>query len=168
MSSLDLFPQLWLNGDMDKRLLAAILGEAGRLVTNLLMTYGIRRPPPPSLTQELSPATLTNDEVIEYQKRELTKELLLLESHLEQGCKINNKACDCCAKHPIKIEGLALETSSMTSDKTFQELADWARSIGPITTEEASASGKYDEEYPKLAMQARSFRKAIMPKGGEE
>jgi hypothetical protein len=51
----------------------------------------------------------------------------------------------------------------MSPDPVFRDLAEWTRSIAPITTEAAAASGKYDEQYPKLAIEARNFRKAIMP-----
>lgn len=145
-------------------MLATIIQTGGKLITDFLQTYGIRRPNPVSLEVSASPTSLSTEETINYQKRELAKELLLLETHLEQGCKINGRPCDCCSKHPIKIEGLAQETSGMTPEPVFKQLADWASSIAPVTGEVASASGKYDKEYPQLAMKAREFRKAIMPK----
>lgn len=67
-----------------------------------------------------------------------------------------------CTKHPIKLEGLAQETAGMSPDPVFRELSNWVDRISPMTTEEASASGKYDTEYPRLAMEARDFRKHIM------
>ena len=107
-------------------------------------------------------AGLTTDETLHYQKREISKELLLLEKHLQQGCKIDSKPCDCCEKHPIAVEGLAQEALGMTSDSVFSDLVQWVREIEGKTTEAASASGKYDKEYPRLAVKARDFRKAIM------
>lgn len=89
-------------------------------------------------------------------------ELTLLEGHLTEGCRINSKPCDCCEKHPIRLEGLAQETAGMVSDPVYRELAQWAQDISPITTEAAAGSGKYKDEYPKLALRARDFRKAIM------
>lgn len=53
----------------------------------------------------------------------------------------------------------------MSADPVFRDLADWTRRIAPLTTEDAAASGKYDDQYPKLAIKAREFRKAIMPAG---
>ncbi len=111
---------------------------------------------------------LTTDQTVQYQRRELAKELILLEGHLQQGCKIGGQACDCCEKHPLKIEGLAQETAGMSTDPVYGELAGWIRQIAPMTSEEASASGNYDNEYPRLAMKAREFRKAIMPAEKEE
>jgi hypothetical protein len=148
---------------MDTQVLATIIQEGGKLVTGFLQTYGIhRRNPSPAVEPEQTSIHLSTDEVVAYQKRELVKDLLLLESHLEQGCKINGKPCDCCAKHPLKIEGLALEASGMSKDPVFSKLAAWAQTISPMTGEAASASGEYDNEYPKLAMEAREFRKAMM------
>lgn len=154
-------------------MLATFIQEGGRVISGLLQTYGIRRPSPAlsepknkELEQESGRVTI--DETIQYQKRQIIKELTLLEGHLQEGCKINRKACDCCEKHPIKIEGLAQETAGMTPEPVFKELAEWARSIAPITSEAAAASGKYNDEYPKLAIRAREFRKAIMPIGNHE
>lgn len=149
--------------------MATLIQAGGKLITGLLQTYGIRRPAP-TISEEEAQSSITTEQTINYQKRELVKELLLLEGHLEQGCKIDGRACDCCAKHPIKIEGLALETSGMSKDPIFTKLAAWAQSISPMTGETASASGEYDKLYPQLAMEAREFRKAVMPeevKGGQ-
>jgi len=68
-----------------------------------------------------------------------------------------------CEKHPIKIEGLAQEAAGMTPEPVFRKLAKWTQEISPITTEAAAASGKYAEKYPELAIEARTFRKALMP-----
>ncbi len=116
----------------------------------------------PAATTKPAPNRVTTPETIEYQKRELGKELMLLEKHLQQKCKINGKACDCCEKHPIVIEGLAQETLGMTGDKLYEDVIDWARKITPITTEEASRSGEYDNIYPGLAVEGRNIRKRIM------
>lgn len=105
---------------------------------------------------------VTDEETIAYQKRELSKEILLLEKHLQQKCKILNKACDCCSKHLLPIEGLAQEALGMTGDSLYSEVQSWVRSITPVTTTEASASGHYDEQYPQLAVEARALRKRIM------
>ena len=108
-----------------------------------------------------APGVSTKDTVA-YQNRELVKEMLLLEAHLQQGCKIGGVACDCCSKHPITIEALAHETSGMTGRPVYTKVAEWARKVGPITTSEASASGTYDEEYPKVAVELRGIRKELM------
>ena len=151
---------------MDKQILAAIFQEGGRVISGFLQTYGVRRPSiaiTESKGKEPGQASrVSTDETIQYQRREIVKELTLLESHLQEGCKINSKPCDCCEKHPIKLEGLAQETAGMTPEPVFRDLAKWARSIAPITSRAAAGSGKHDEEYPRLAIDARNFRKAIM------
>jgi hypothetical protein len=113
---------------------------------------------------------VSTKDTIAYQNRELVKEMLLLEAHLQQGCKIGGVACDCCSKHPITIEALAHETSGMTGRPVYTKVAEWASKVGPITTPEASASGAYDEEYPKVAVELRGIRKELMTEmiGGKE
>lgn len=105
---------------------------------------------------------VTTEETIAYQRRELGKELVLLEKHLQQKCKIAGKPCDCCEKHPLIIEALAQETLGMTADPLFDETAQWAQRASPLTTEAASASGQYDDRYAQLAVEARRLRKRIM------
>jgi hypothetical protein len=105
---------------------------------------------------------VSNAETIEYQKRELGKELVLLERHLLQQCKINGKGCGCCQKHPIALQGLAEETLGMTGEPVYAALRDWTREIAPKTTAEASQSGRFDREYVAMAMKARGFRKKIL------
>ncbi len=72
------------------------------------------------------------------------------------------KACDCCEKHPITIEALVQETLGMTDDPVLNEIAQWTKTIAPVTTEEASASGKHDHQYPGMAVKARDLRKRLM------
>lgn len=112
--------------------------------------------------EQPNPSRVTTLETIQYQKRELGKEIMLLEKHLQQKCKIGGKACDCCEKHPIVIEGLAQETLGMTGDKLYESVIAWARKITPKTTEEASRSGEFDNAYPGMAVEARNIRKRIM------
>jgi hypothetical protein len=152
---------------MNTQVLATIVEAGGRLISSLLQTQThaspLEKEKVPSFVQEDS-KRVTTEETVKYQRRELAKELTLLEGHLLQSCKISGKPCDCCEKHPIKIEGLALETAGMSSDPVYKELAQWAQDISSITTEAAASSGKYEQEYPKLAIQARNFRKAVMDK----
>ena len=86
---------------MRREALAAIVQEGGRLLTGLLQLY-VKRPPPRSpLTEpeekseqksEQKSNRVTTDETIEHQKRAIAKELLLLEGHLQESCKIAGKA----------------------------------------------------------------------------
>jgi len=150
---------------------ADLIQEGSKLVSRLMQVYATRR-----VTMEPVAIETKKDEAVErttprvsteqtvlYQRKEIAKELILLEGHLQQGCKIGGQACDCCEKHPLKIEGLAQETLGMSPDPIYRELADWTHQIAPMTSENAAASGQYDTEYPGLAMKAREFRKAIMP-----
>lgn len=105
---------------------------------------------------------VSTKETINYQKREISKELLLLEKHLQQHCKINGTACDCCQKHPMSIEALSQEASGITGEPVYDEVAEWAKKIAPITTAEASASGKYEDDYSQMAVEARNLRKRVM------
>ena len=109
---------------------------------------------------------VTTGETIAYQKRELGKEILLLEKHLQQKCKIGGVACDCCEKHPIVIEALAQESLGMSTNPVFNDIIVWIRGIAPMTTEAASQSGDYDDKYPEMAVAARIMRKSLM--GTEE
>jgi hypothetical protein len=119
-----------------------------------------------TVVEAQAPSKVTTEETIAYQKREIGKELLLLEKHLQQRCKIAGKACDCCEKHPLAIEALAQEALGMTGAELYNELVSWARGIMPITTEAASASGEFNERYPQLSVEARALRKRLM--GTEE
>ena len=105
---------------------------------------------------------VSTEETIAYQRREIGKELLLLEKHFQQQCKIGGKACDCCKKHPMAIEALSQEALGLSGEEVFNEIANWAKEIAPITSEEASASGLYDDKYPEMAVAARGLRKRIM------
>ncbi len=107
---------------------------------------------------------VTTEETIAYQKRELGKELLLLEKHLEQGCRIPpivGEPCDCCSpKHTITIEALALETYGLTGDIFYQEIAKWAKEVEGKTTVSEINSGQHN--YGIDAVQSRNYRKKLL------
>lgn len=104
---------------------------------------------------------VTTEATIEHQHKEMRKHMLLLEGHLQQGCKIGGVACDCCEKHPIIILGLAEEAIGMVNNPLYNQIMTWCSRISPITTEEASASGKYDQQYPTMAIELRELRKSL-------
>jgi len=110
---------------------------------------------------------ISSAELTKHQNHELVKEMILLEAHLLQQCKIGGKACDCCQKHPIALEGLARETLGITGKPLYSEIADWAKQISPMTTPEASASGKFDDQYSRLAVNLRELRKRVMVEATE-
>jgi hypothetical protein len=93
----------------------------------------------PTSGSEIMSGQVTNKEVEAYQRREIGKNLLLLQNHFQQGCKIPDKdgvprGCDCCVRHPMEIEALAQETIAIVPDnKVFVELADWVRKVEPIS-----------------------------------
>lgn len=101
-------------------------------------------------------------ELIDHQKRELAKSLTLLEAHLRQGGIIAGKPCDCINKHSMEVEALADETSSITGELFYTDLANWAKGQSHKGTPEAVSSGKYKVEYLDLAGEARAWRKKIM------
>lgn len=108
---------------------------------------------------------VTTEATIEHQHKEMRKHMLLLEGHLQQGCKIGGIACDCCQKHPIIILGLAEEAIGMVNNPVYKQIMDWCVKVTPITTEKASASGKYDGVYPDLASELRNLRKSLPDAG---
>jgi hypothetical protein len=152
---------------MERQTVATLIREGSKLLSHFLQSFAGQRAVPSVPSEPIEPKQEskgpTTDETIRYQKKEIVKQLVLLEGHLQQSCKIEGKACDCCTKHPITIEGLAEEAAGMAPDPIFREIAAWAKSIGSITTQEASASGEYDGKYPELAIKAREYRKALMP-----
>jgi hypothetical protein len=120
-------------------------------------------PPAPQPAEVSTPVpTVSHGELVAYQNHELVKEMVLLEAHLLQGCKIAGKPCDCCQKHPIAVEGLAREGLQFTGKSLYSEIAGFAQTMEPITTPEASGSGKFDAQYPQMAAKLRELRKRVM------
>lgn len=107
---------------------------------------------------------LSTEETVEYQNREIAKNLLVLERHYAQRLRIKGVPCDCgSSRHLLAIESLAEETISMVDNPdVYYRLIDWVKEVGPKSTDEAAKSGKYDNEYPVFARQARDFRKEII------
>ena len=112
---------------------------------------------------------LTSEETIDYQKREITKELWQLEKHLAQGCRIPDKTgkripCDCCEKGSW-IAGLAYESIPIAeragqTSGIFEKIAQWSEDLAPVVTVAAVESGQYD--YKKLSGEASALRKELM------
>jgi len=152
--------------------------EAARLRQEYMTRYGVVRQ---SYTQECEEcealkdlrttggSKLTSEETIDYQKREIAKELWQLEKHLAQGCRIPDKSgkripCDCCEKGSW-IAGLAYESIPIAeragqTSGIFEKLASWADALEPMVTVAAVESGQYD--YKKLSGQASALRKELM------
>jgi hypothetical protein len=153
---------------MDDKTMALIAEGSGELLSFLLKNRNdsrYRGKPQVStvtVTRIPQPKGVSTEETIAYQKREVSKELLLLEKHLQQGCKIGGRACDCCEKHPIAIEALSQEALGMTGDTVFNDIVEFTKRISPMTSADAATSGQYAETYPKMAMEARELRKRVM------
>lgn len=109
-------------------------------------------------------STVTLEDTIDYQKKEIAKLLLLMERHYAQGLRIKGRVCDCGGqKHLLDIEALAQETIPMVREGgIYQELVDWVNKVGPETTVEAVSTGLYDKDYPIFSGEARDFRKELL------
>lgn len=112
---------------------------------------------PPAPAAEKS--KVTTAETIEYQKRELKKELTALEIHLQQGGKIMDKPCDCIEKHALTVEKLSQETFGITGDNTFREMSEWAKKLGELATAKNIEDGKVD--FGAALLTSRGFRKLL-------
>lgn len=120
-------------------------------------------------TSPSSPGTLTNDDIIAYQNREIGRELWQLEKHLSQGCRIPDSTgkpipCDCCQKGSF-IAGLAYESIPIAergghSGEVYEKIARWAEEVEPLVTPESVESGQHD--YKKLSAEASMLRKELM------
>lgn len=132
-----------------------------------LAASGVLPTMPPGPSSLIAPRRkgVTDEQTIKYQYKSVRSELMLLQKHLREGCAIEGVACDCCEKHPEQLEALAMESYGMTAAPVFADVANWARKIQPITTQEASESGQYAEVYPQLALEARQLIKVLMGSG---
>ncbi len=170
---------------MDNQVMAILISTGSKLVSELIRTRPITIQqkvatqkvtlgPLPTATckncplggevveGEIIKKGVSTAETIQYQKEQLVKQITLMELHLAQGCKIHNRACDCCEKHPEVIEALAEETYGMTGDPVYQDIIKWSAELKPRTTASASESGKFDSEYADYAQKGRLLRKQLM------
>jgi len=114
-------------------------------------------------------SSLTSEETLAYQNREIAKELWALEKHLSQGCRIPNKdgvqvPCDCCEKGSF-IAGLAQEAIPISErsgqpSAVYEKIAGWCEGLDPMVAVEAVESGQWD--YKKLSGEASALRKELM------
>lgn len=115
--------------------------------------------PNPSVTSGVS-----TKETVDYQNREIGKNLLMLQRHCVQKFRIAGRACDCGqSKHLLELEALAEETAGMVDNPDiYYRILDWVRRLGPISTVEDVSSGKYDDVYPAFGTEARDMRKELL------
>ena len=106
----------------------------------------------------------TTEEIVAYHNKKLGKNLIALEGHYADRMRIFGKPCDCgSSKHLLFVEQFSEETIPMVDNPSiYEEMIKWVREVEPKSTDAAAKSGKYDDEYPALARQARDFRKRIL------
>ncbi len=121
---------------------------------------------PPVSTQSYEVPT-EEETVIELKKR-LGKEIAKAENDLTNKLKIPKSdgtlvACSCLSnKHNVVIEGLSEELiPKEPNNALYREIMDWFKVHEPNMTVQASASGKYDEEYIKYAGKLGEFRRRL-------
>ncbi len=110
------------------------------------------------------PDSVSTEETVTYQNREIAKNLIVLEKHYAQKLTIAGKKCDCGAgRHLLAIESLAEETISMVDNPDiYYRLLNWVKEVSPKSTDLSAKSGQYDNEYPAFSRQARDFRKELI------
>ena len=109
-------------------------------------------------------STVSTKETVDYQNREIGKNLLTLQRHCVQKFRINGRACDCGqSKHLLELEALAEETIGMVENPDiYYRILDWIRRLGPLSTVENVNSKKYDDIYPTFGTEARDLRKELL------
>ena len=128
---------------------------------------------PPRVSQETplempKVSAVTTEQTLAYQNREIVKTLLVLETHLGQGCRIMGEVCDCCVKHPLELEKLAEEGMTMSNVPVYEELYQFARKLDPMVQVDVLESGQVTEEdLLPLVLEARGYRKRVMELRGE-
>lgn len=106
----------------------------------------------------------TNEETAQALKRRLAKELYRAELDLSNKLRIAGKPCDCLeTKHTLGMEAVAEELIPYEPDNSvYNEIIDWIKQNQPKVTIKAIISGIYDDEYPRMALKFKGFRKQVM------
>lgn len=112
---------------------------------------------PAPAKEQISPEAM-----LEYQKRQVYGQTLLLQGHAANGSRIDGKACDCLLKHAIIVAALAEETQPMEpGNPLWPEIRNFANGIIPKAQVSDVVNGTYTSEYPGMAATARDLRKRI-------
>ncbi|MBA7466239.1 hypothetical protein ES707_01416 [subsurface metagenome] len=137
-----------------KVIIAAESGEEAPLEQNVMPTQEL------GAQVELP----TAEETAQALKRRLGKELYRAELDLSAKLRINGKPCDCLeSKHTLLLEAAAEELIAQEPDNpVYFEIIAWITQNQSKVTIEAISTGKYDEEYPRMAAEFKGFRKRIM------
>lgn len=106
----------------------------------------------------------TTEETTAELKRRLAKELYRAELDLSNKLRIAGKPCDCLeSKHTLMLEAAAEELIASEPDNpVYFEIIDWIKQNQLKVTIEAISTGKYDEEYPRMAAEFKGFRKRLL------
>lgn len=116
---------------------------------------------PPPIPQLAPDDQVSRENMLTYQKKQIYGQLWLLQGHLSNGCRIDDKPCDCCVKHAIALEALASETQPMDPSSIWGNIRNFATSILHKVEVNQVIRGIYASEYPQMAIQARELRKGI-------
>lgn len=172
---------------MNVELVAAIISEGGKIITEWLRIRPMKKnstelvnitaarreippgePPrtPPDKDILSPPANIslpTEAETTVELKKRLVKEIAKAEIDFTNKLKINGKACSCLeGKHNLIIEGAAEELMPKEpNNPVYDEIITWFQTNEPKMTVAASASGRYDSEYIKMAGELGSFRRRL-------
>lgn len=168
---------------MDKQVVAIFFREGGKLISDGIrvalarpknamreehVMTSVSSPKGLEVAVESSPALTsqlpTREETTRELKRRLTKELYRAELDFAGGLKIAGKPCDCLDnKHTLGLEATAEELISQDpANPVYQEIIVWIRNNQYKVTVAAIESGKYSSEYPRMAMEFKSFRKRVL------
>ena len=86
---------------------------------------------------------------VRYTKREIAKQLILLENHLE-----GYPCMECMTKHLLAIDGFSDEGIAMTNERIFSDSKQWSKDTYNTLT-----SGVSDQQMLALASSARDLRR---------
>ena len=119
--------------------------------------------PVPYKVEPASVEVPTEEETTIELKKRLLEEIASAEDDLVHKLKINGKACSCLdGKHDLKIISKSRELMPKEpNNPLYGQIINWWESNHDKLTARASASGKYDEEYLKMAGQQGNFRRQL-------
>jgi hypothetical protein len=106
----------------------------------------------------------TREQTTQELKRRLAKELYKAELDLANGLMIAGRPCDCLSeKHTLQLDACAEELISQDPDnRVYQEIRQWIVDNQHKVTPQAIMSGEYREEYPRMALDFKEFRKRVI------
>ena len=94
-------------------------------------------------------------------RRYLLGELVELEKHLNEQCKIAGKVCACCGKHYVSIETLAREMANWDTAARWRELRDWAGERYSVVETDEKVAQLDEATFNRLAAETRRFRNSL-------